>query len=261
MHVGIIGLGAGTLAAYGRSGDRYQFYEIDPDVIQIARNDDFFSYLSDSRAAIQVVAGDARLSLERQLRDGGSQDFDLFIIDAFSSDSLPVHLITLEAMRLYLQHLKSDGVLAMHISNVNLDLAPLVFRIAAELGMHAAKIENQAFKRRLHSSADWMILSKDAAYIESFSPIGEKFRAMLKVRPIGLTVHTAGDLDLTDAPLWTDDYSDLLSVLQIPSWKRFWATLKPAKRSGEADATPSAPPKQETVPGNENRHTASGESG
>jgi hypothetical protein len=229
MHVGIMGLGAGTLAAYGREGDRYQFYEIDPDVIRVARDDGYFSYLADSRAAIQIVAGDARLSLKRQLREGGSQNFDLLIMDAFSSDSVPVHLITLEAMELYVRHLKPNGVLVVHISNVNLDLSPLVFRLAAELGMRAVRIANLAFPRRQQSSAEWMILSEDAAYIESFPPIAEQIRTILKAKPKALTVTYPEKLNLTDAPLWTDDYSDLFSVLKTPNWKRLWASSKPAK--------------------------------
>jgi hypothetical protein len=98
--------------------------------------------------------------------------------------------------------------------------------------MHAVKIENRAFPRRLQSSADWMILSKDAAYIESFPPVAKRVRAMLKVKPEGLTLTYPKDLDLTGAPLWTDDYSDLFSVLKIPNWKRLWASSKPTKGDG-----------------------------
>ncbi len=232
MHVGVMGLGAGTLAAYGREGDRYQFYEIDPDVIRIARDDGYFSYLADSRAAIQIIVGDARLSLERQLSEGGSQDFDLLIMDVFSSDSIPAHLINLEAVELYVQHLKPNGVLAMHISNLNLDLSPLVFRLAAELEMRAVRIVNLPFPRRLQSSAEWMILSQDAAYIESFPPIAEQIRSILRAKPNALTVTYPEELDLTDAPLWTDDYSDLFSVLKVPNWKRLWASSEPAKGDG-----------------------------
>jgi len=237
MHVGIVGLGAGTLAAYGREGDRYQFYEIDPDVARIARDVRYFSYLSDSRAAIEIVIGDARLSLERQLRETGSQGFDLLILDAFSSDSVPVHLITLDAMRLYVQHLGPNGVLVMHISNVNLSLAPLVFRLAAEVGMHAVRISNTAFPRRLQSSSDWMVLSKDAAYVESFPDVAELVRGILKVKPRALEVSFVGELAIGDAPLWTDDYSDLLSVLKIPDWgqwKRLWASPKPPTADGHS---------------------------
>jgi spermidine synthase len=232
MHVGIMGLGAGALAAYGREGDRYQFYEIDPDVIRIARDEGYFSYLADSRATIEIIPGDARLSLEAQLREAGSQNFDLLIVDAFSSDSVPVHLITLEAMKLYLKHLSPNGVLSVHISNVNLDLGPLVFRLAGELGMHAVRIANLPFPRRLQSSADWMILSKDAGYIESFPPVAEQIRAILKVKPVALRLSYARDVNLEDAPLWTDDYSDLLSVLRTPSWKRVWARAGPDEGDG-----------------------------
>jgi len=150
-------------------------------------------------------------------------------MDAFSSDSVPVHLITLEAMQLYRQHLKPDGVLVVHISNVNLDLGPLVFRLAAELGMHAVRIGNQAFPRRLQASADWMILSVNAAYIESFPAVAEKVRAILNVKPQGLMLQYPEDLDLSDAPLWTDDYSDLFSVLKNPGWKRLWASPESAE--------------------------------
>jgi hypothetical protein len=114
----------------------------------------------------------------------------------------------------------------VHISNVNLDLGPLVFRIAAEIGMHAVRIQNLPFPRRVQSSADWMILSRDAGYIESFPPLAEQIRAMLKVKPVALRVSYARDVDLTDAPLWTDDYSDLFSVLETPGWKRVWARPK-----------------------------------
>ncbi len=233
MHVGIMGLGAGVLAAYGREGDRYQFYEIDPDVIRIMRDEGYFSYLAESRAAIEIIPGDARLSLEAQLREAGSQNFDLLIMDAFSSDSVPVHLLTLEAMQLYLQHLKPNGVLVVHISNVNLDLGPLVFRLAAELGMHAVRIQNMPFPRRVQSSADWMILSRDTGYIESFPPLAEQVRAMLKVKPVALTLTYARDVELADAPLWSDDYSDLLSVLKTPSWKRVWAGVEPPDEGDE----------------------------
>jgi len=234
MHVGIMGLGAGTLAAYGREGDRFQFYEIDPDVIRVTRDDGYFSYLADSAAAIKIVPGDARLSLERQLRESGSQDFDLLIMDAFSSDSVPVHLITLEAMELYLQHLKPEGVLMVHISNVNLDLGPLVFRLAAELEMHAVKISNKPFPRRLQSAASWMVLSKDAAYIGSFPSVVQRARARINAEPSALKVNRPQGYDLSDAPLWTDDYSDLFSVLRFPSWKRLWASSEPTARSAKA---------------------------
>jgi len=120
LKMGVIGLGTGTLAAYGRKGDQIRFYEIDPKIIQLAHHD--FTYLLDSAAAADVVEGDARLTLAAQ----PSQQFDVLVVDAFSSDAIPTHLLTREAFELYWRHLKPDGVLAMHVSNHYLDLAPVV---------------------------------------------------------------------------------------------------------------------------------------
>lgn len=226
LHVGVVGLGAGVLAAYGIEGDRFHFYEIDPDVIQLARDSGYFSYLSDSRASVEITPGDARLSLETQLREGGSRDFDLLILDAFSSDSIPIHLLTQEALELYLQHLKPGGVLAIHVSNVNLELAPLVFRLAAQLELHAIQIENRAFPRRFQDGADWMVLSRDADYLDAFPPLAEQLRGMLRVKPNGLAVHFPDAESVRDAPHWTDDYSDLYSVIRTVRWKNLWLNRK-----------------------------------
>jgi hypothetical protein len=206
----------------------------------VTRDGGYFSYLADSRADIVIVPGDARLSLERRLREGGSENFDLLIMDAFSSDSVPVHLITVEAMELYVKHLKPGGVLVVNISNVNLDLGPLVFRLAAEFDMHAVKIGSLPAPRRLQSAADWMILSQDAAYIEAFPPVAEQVRAILRMKPKGLTLTGPENLNLTNAPLWTDDYSDLISVLKAPNWKRVWASLGPAAKQATVSAVESS---------------------
>jgi hypothetical protein len=115
LKVGVIGLGTGTLAAYGAIGDVYRFYDINPQVMRIAQQD--FTYLQDSDATIQLVLGDARLSLERELAQGQSQQFDVLVIDAFSSDAIPVHLITTEALDVYLKHMKPGGVIAFHVTN------------------------------------------------------------------------------------------------------------------------------------------------
>ena len=129
IHVGIIGLGAGTLATYGQLGDRFTFYEINPLVIQVASSQ--FDFLRDSRAHIDIVPGDARISLEHQ----PIQNFDVLLADAFSGDAIPVHLLTLESFQLYFRHLKPDGLLAVHISNKFLDLKPVVE--AAAQSLHA----------------------------------------------------------------------------------------------------------------------------
>src|SRR4029077_1832237 len=119
---------AGTLASYGRLGDRFRFYEINPLDIKLARTQ--FSYLADCQAKLDIVLGDARLSLERQ----PNQDFDVLAVDAFSSDSIPVHLLTVEAFELYFRHLKPTGILAVHVSNKYLELKPIVGLAAQALG-------------------------------------------------------------------------------------------------------------------------------
>jgi hypothetical protein len=188
-------------------------------VIQLARDSGYFSYLSDSRASIEITPGDARLSLEAQLREGGSQAFDLLVLDAFSSDSIPVHLLTQEALRLYLQHLEPGGVLAIHVSNINLDLVPLVFRLAEQLGLHAIQIDNLPFPRRFQDGATWMVLSRDAGYFDPFPRLAERLREMLGVNRQGLAVHHPDAERVRDAPHWTDDYSDLYSVIKTIRWK------------------------------------------
>jgi len=235
MKVGIIGLGAGTLAAYGRRGDDYRFYEIDPHSIVVAQDERYFTYLAHCAANVEIILGDARLSLERELADGGGQGFDLLVLDAFSGDAVPAHLLTAEAFQLYMRHLSADGVLALHISNGNVDLAPLVFRFAEEFGMHAVKITNQKFVRRLHSSAVWMILNRDNEYTDGFYKLLEQRRAEMGLRPAGIfTVYP--DASVIDrAPRWTDDYSDLFSVLNAAGAHR----LRPP-RNDSARPAPSS---------------------
>ena len=136
--VGLIGLGAGTLAVYGRPGDIYRFYEINPQVIELAQSE--FSFMRDSQAAVETVLGDARLSLEREPPQG----FDVLAVDAFSGDSVPVHLITAEAMDLYLRHLDADGIIAFHLTNRFLWLPPVVDEIARAKGLATVLIHDDA---------------------------------------------------------------------------------------------------------------------
>src|SRR3972149_2130446 len=136
-RLGMVGLGAGTLAAYGKPGDVVRFYEINPQVVNIARTR--FHYLGDSRAKVEVALGDARLSLERE----PPQRFDVLAIDAFSGDAIPTHLLSAEAMDVYVRHLKPDGVIVFHVTNRYLDLAPVVARIAASRGLRAGLIERE----------------------------------------------------------------------------------------------------------------------
>jgi SAM-dependent methyltransferase len=189
--VGIVGLGAGTISAYGRPGDVFRFYEINPMVVDIAKND--FFYLKECPARWDVVLGDARLSLERE----PPQQFDVLAVDAFSGDSIPVHLLTLEAFREYFRHLKPDGVLGIHVSNKYLKLAGVVVREAEALHQPVALIQNPDDDESGVYSSDWVMLAGNPAVLE---------------RPEWNVPGRAP----TPAPteLWTDDYSNLMKILK-----------------------------------------------
>lgn len=191
IRVGVIGLGAGTIAVYGSKGDVYRFYDINPAVIQIAKRD--FSYLRDSDATIELPLGDARLTLERE----PPQNFDVLAIDAFSSDAIPVHLITREAVEVYLKHMKPDGVIAFHVTNRYLDLVPVVEGIANELGLHALWINDDG-ALPLANSSSWVLLAKDPVRLSD--P-----RLMEPATNISAR---------RDWRVWTDDFNNLLQVLK-----------------------------------------------
>lgn len=161
VRIGVVGLGVGTLSAYGRAGDTVRFYELDPDVLALARS--HFSYLGSSPARLEFAIGDARLSLERELAAGAAQKYDVLAIDAFSSDSIPVHLITREAIQLYMKHLAPDGILAIHISNRFLDLKPVLANIAAELGLAARLVTDSPADDQPGSHTDWVLLAASSA--------------------------------------------------------------------------------------------------
>ncbi len=190
VRVGVIGLGVGTLAAYGRAGDTYRFYEINPDVVAIARRD--FAYLADSKAKIETVLGDARLSLEA----GAGENFDVLAVDAFSSDSIPVHLITKQALQVYFRNLKPDGIVAFHVSNRFLDLGPVVDALARDAGAHAVELSEKGDARRSHST--WVLVSRAASALER-----------PEIYPESLPI-----IPQRDWGLWTDDYYNLLQVLK-----------------------------------------------
>lgn len=193
-RVGIIGLGAGTLAAYGKVGDHFQFYEINPQVIELAKS--HFTFLSDSKAEIGIATGDARLSLERETVP---PNYDVFLADAFSGDAIPVHLLTTEAFDLYLRHLKPSGILAVHISNDYLDLAPVVAQLASVHGLKARRIHSPKDDAHLYSQADWIVMTRDVGFFEK-PEISNRAKS-IEPRP-GLR-------------LWTDDYNNLLQVLRF----------------------------------------------
>ena len=199
LRVAILGLGTGTLAVYGRHGDIFRFYEINPAVVQIAQGEGgYFSFLQDSRADIEIVLGDARLSLQRELVSSGSQEYDLMLLDTFSSDAIPVHLLTNQAFQVYLQHLKQRGILAVHISNIHLDLRPVVYSQAKYFGLKCALISTG--KTILGSTgSQWMLLTDDAQFLE-----------LPDVQP-----NVIGSEQLPfQVKLWTDDFSNLIQILR-----------------------------------------------
>src|SRR5256886_779310 len=191
VRVGVIGLGTGTIAAYGRGGDRYRFYDIDANVIQIARSE--FTFLGDSAAHPETALGDARLTLEREPPQG----FDVLAVDAFSSDAIPVHLITREALQTYVRHMKPGGIVAFHVSNRFLDLIPVVARLAKELELAAALVAGDLdddADSSVKSRSEWVLVSRDAKALRA-SAIVDAGAAPAEDRPGWRT--------------WTDDYSNL----------------------------------------------------
>jgi SAM-dependent methyltransferase len=182
-RIGIVGLGAGVVAAYGRAGDEIVFYEISPKVVEIEKRE--FTFLRDTPARVApVVMGDGRLSLERELRTQGSRRYDVLGIDAFSGDSIPMHLVTREALQLYLQHLAPDGVLVFQATNRYIDLMPVLQRHAAELGLHAVLVEDvpsgSSGAAFWLSSTDQVLMTRDAALLKhpriaaAASPIADR---------------------------------------------------------------------------------------
>jgi len=192
LRFGVIGLGVGTLAAYAQPGDDVRFYEINPDVVKIAEDQEYFTYLSDCPAHKAIVLGDARLSIERELASSGSQHFDLLALDAFSGDAPPVHLLTMEAFRTYMNALAPDGILAVNITNTYVDLRPVVVAVAAEHKLRTAFLHDDGDGRTTLYS-DWMLVTKDdQTEVAAPSGVGNRRSAFL----------------------WTDDYSNLLRVLR-----------------------------------------------
>ena len=192
LRVGIIGLGAGTLAAYGESGDYYRFYEINPHVVTLA--DRYFSFVKDSPAKIEIILGDARLSMERE----ENQNFDILVLDAFSGDAIPAHLLTKEAFDIYRRHLKPTGVIAAHISNRHVDLAPVLANVARQFPLDSRQIITQTDADRAATSSHWVLLSNNGRFLRD-----EVVRS------------AAGELGrFAHIPLWTDQYSNLLQLLK-----------------------------------------------
>jgi spermidine synthase len=180
------------LAVYGKTGDTFRFYELNPQVLELAQKD--FTFLSDSDAKIEFVLGDARLSLERE----SPQKFDLLAIDAFSGDSIPTHLITREAMRLYAQHLSERGAVMFHVSNRYLDLVPVTRQLADVVGMTVARFVDDPPKENPLNRSDWVMVTRNAALAQAF--INQKIAEPIVPRK--------------ELSPWTDDYNNLFEILK-----------------------------------------------
>ncbi|MFO0460713.1 MAG: spermidine synthase [Burkholderiales bacterium] len=192
MRVGVIGLGVGTLATYGREGDVYRLYELNPVVLDVANR--HFTYLKDSRAKLEPALGDARLVLERE----APQRFDVIAVDAFSSDSIPVHLLTREALAVYRRHLAERGTVVFHITNRYLDLSGVVAQLAAEAGMHAVRFYDEPPTEAVQYRSDWIAVTPDAEFAKVlWAAGGEPMDASGRTRPP-----------------WTDDHHNLFEVLK-----------------------------------------------
>ncbi|MDQ3007232.1 MAG: fused MFS/spermidine synthase, partial [Chloroflexota bacterium] len=199
QRVGLLGLGIGTLATYAQPGDVYRLYEINPVVTDLAAGyGDYFSFLSDGKADISIVLGDARISLERELAQGHPQNFDVLVLDTFSSDSIPVHLVTKEVFALYLEHLAPDGIIAAHITNLHLDLQPVFWQLAKYYGLSIVRVNYPGDSNGGYTS-HWILLSRDPALLEI---------PAIQDRAVNL------DGFSTNLKLWTDDYSNLFQILK-----------------------------------------------
>jgi SAM-dependent methyltransferase len=195
-RVGVIGLGTGTLAAYGKPGDSFRFYEINPQVIAVANG--WFTFLKQSPAESEIILGDARLSLE----SAPPQQFDVLAVDAFSGDAIPVHLLTKEAFAVYFRHLKPDGILAVHTSNTYLNLAPVVKLLAEDADYPTRLIASEEDASMMISSADWVLVTRNQEFLNK----PETF-------PGSQTIEVPARLRL-----WTDDYNNLYEILRPVSY-------------------------------------------
>ena len=192
LKVGAVGLGVGTLAAYGRERDSYHFYEIDRDVVKLARQ--CFYYLKDCPAQTTITLGDARISLERQ----PNQNYDVLVLDAFSGDAIPIHLLTVEAFELYQRHIKPDGVIAVHISNRYLNLLPVVVGAAKKHNLTVLYVETERNETIAEGSSKWLLLTRNEEFIN------DEF----------ILQHVSPHEEFSSPQiLWTDQYSNLLGVL------------------------------------------------
>ncbi len=195
LTVGVVGLGTGTLAAWAAPGDLFRFFELSPLVIDFGAR--YFSFLDDSAGAVEVVEGDARLSLERELAQGGARrPYDVLAVDAFSGDAIPVHLMTRESLEVYRAALAPDGVLAFHVSNQHLDLRPVVRALAGALDWPIVEVIRPADPDRAIRKSQWMLLTSNPHLLEGLQPFA------------------APDEEPARSLLWTDSFSSLWPLIE-----------------------------------------------
>ncbi|MGB1160930.1 MAG: fused MFS/spermidine synthase [Alphaproteobacteria bacterium] len=193
LNVGVAGLGIGVLLGHAQPGDEVVFYEIDQKVVKLAR--EYFSFVSAHEDQTEIRVGDARLLMEQELSADRVRSYDLLVIDVFNSDAIPVHLLTREALEIYAAHLKSDGVLALHISNIFFDLAGVVDVLAAEQGLKAFKLVDEKGNGVLEARNSWMLLTRSPELIATFEKRDEREARLSAPRPV-----------------WTDDFASLMAV-------------------------------------------------
>jgi hypothetical protein len=196
-RVAVIGLGTGTLAAWGRGGDTFRFYEINPAVESIAN--DWFTYLKNSKAKTEIVLGDARVQMERELGAGHAHDFDVIAVDAFSSDAIPLHLLTAECADVYRERLVPGGLLLLHISNRLLNLEPVARGMALHLGWKAVTFQSGEEIETGESSATWVLLTSNTAFL---------------LQP-GMAQEVSWTGKGRTPVTWTDDFASLRHVLKF----------------------------------------------
>lgn len=197
-RIALVGLGAGTLATWARPGDTFRFYEINPDVVDLART--WFTFLKDTKAQTQMVLGDARVQLERELEAGQSHDFDIIVVDAFSGDTIPIHLLTAECGDLYSRRLKPGGLLLLHVSNNVLRLEPVAQGLARHLGWQSANIVSPNNEDTGETSANWLVVTSDGEFLQRSGLAAQSIRWRTSKPHPPIT--------------WTDDFASLWQVLR-----------------------------------------------
>ncbi|GMV80802.1 MAG: hypothetical protein AMXMBFR7_19860 [Planctomycetota bacterium] len=196
LRFAVIGLGTGTLATYAQPGDTLRFYEINPEVIRLAQAR--FTYCADTKADVEFVLGDARVMMEQELLEGRPQRLDALAVDAFTSDAIPMHLLTQECFDLYWKHLEPDGVLAVHVSNRYLDLKPLVFTMAHARGFKCVYVDYDQIDAPGADESSWMLVTRNRAFLDLEE----------------IAVHASKLTEASKPLVWTDDYGSLLHVLK-----------------------------------------------